>query len=68
MNKEVMVVSKEFTKKNNKKREDTYYYCMSGRATILWGNIQLEGGSIGLTEGSDITGPESILLMTVMNN
>ena len=26
-----------------------YYCCMSGRA--IWGNIQLEGGNIGLAEG-----------------
>ena len=29
------------------------YYCMSGRA--IWGNIQLEGGSIGPTGGKDNT-------------
>ena len=33
------------------------YYCMTGRA--IWGNIQLEGGSIGPTEGRDNTEPES---------
>ena len=33
------------------------YYCMNGRA--IWGNIQLEGGSIGPTEGRDITEPEN---------
>ena len=33
------------------------YYCMSGR--VIWGNIQLEGGSIGPTEGRDNTEPES---------
>ena len=30
---------------------------MSGRA--MWGNIQLEGGSIGPTEGRDNIEPES---------
>ena len=33
------------------------YYCTTGRA--IWGNIQLEGGSIGPTEGRDDTEPES---------
>ena len=33
------------------------YYCMSGRA--IWGNIQLEGGSIGPTKGRYNTEPES---------
>ena len=33
------------------------YYCTTGRA--IWGNIQLEGGSIGPTEGRDNTEPES---------
>jgi len=33
------------------------YYCTTGRA--IWRNIQLEGGSIGPTEGRDNTEPES---------
>jgi len=33
------------------------YYCTTGRAIL--GNIQLEGGSIGRTEGRDNTEPES---------
>jgi len=33
------------------------YYCTTGRA--IWGNIQLEGGSIGPTEGRENTEPES---------
>ena len=33
------------------------YYCMTGRA--IWENIQLDGGSIGPTEGRDNTEPES---------
>ena len=32
-------------------------YCTTGRA--MWGNIQLEGGGIGPTEGRDNTKPES---------
>ena len=33
------------------------YYCMTGRA--IWGNIQLEGGSIGPSAARDNTEPES---------
>ena len=33
------------------------YYCMTGRA--IWENIQLDGGSIGPTEGRDNTESES---------
>jgi len=34
------------------------YYCTTGRA--IWGNIQLEGGSIGPTEGRDNTEPKVV--------
>ena len=33
------------------------YYCMTGRG--IWGNIQLEGGSIGPSAARDNTEPES---------
>ena len=38
-------------------QDDIIYYCMTGRA--IWGNIQLEGGSIGPSAARDNTEPES---------